>query len=522
VARVGVFGWGIVAPHSPNIDAFASNLQSTDSWLDPFNGFGPDNFLVGTPQFDFDDYRDWIVERFAPSRFHQLREKMDPTVLYAIGAYVQSTRQNPGIQEELTRLGTQTHVYLGTGLGSIPTHHDISIEFYHSQRAWNRFWTNPERNTALEEFHKHGTADADVPPDPAGVPAEQQVRAEDAWWSYWAERSDKLQEFLAEVRDIENITADGEVESAKLAVIREKRRRTMRLLEKWKCPEPPWTTISANMLWNIANTGASQVSMLGQITGMTFAPVAACSTFGLTLKLAKDAIDRGEAKAVVVGASDPPPHPLVVGAFYSVRVLSANAAVSKPLTKLQGTHVAGGSVVWLVCDMDHMLSRGFRPLGMEPVAIGVSSDADHIITPSREGPTTCMRMTFEQAHASPSDVGSWDMHATATPGDFLEIETLAEQVPESVLVTARKGTFGHGMSAGGGWELTAQYLGYERGTLYPTPLSRDELNGRIASMRDHFVYDRGCTAPAGLAGKLSMGIGGINACVLSRPLEKSP
>jgi hypothetical protein len=53
-------------------------------------------------------------------------------------------------------------------------------------------------------------------------------------------------------------------------------------------------------------------------------------------------------------------------------------------------------------------------------------------------------------------------------------------------------------------------------------LSRDELNGRIASMRDHFVYDRGCTAPAGLAGKLSMGIGGINACVLSRPLEKSP
>jgi hypothetical protein len=75
------------------------------------------------------------------------------------------------------------------------------------------------------------------------------------------------------------------------------------------------------------------------------------------------------------------------------------------------------------------------------------------------------------------------------------------------------------MSAGGGWELTAQYLGYQRGTLYPTPLSRDELNGTIAAIRDRFVYDQGCSAPSGLAGKLSMGVGGINACVLSRPLD---
>jgi hypothetical protein len=53
--RVGVFGWGIVAPKSPNIDAFRRNLASSDSWLAPFNGFGPDNFLVGTPEFQFSD-----------------------------------------------------------------------------------------------------------------------------------------------------------------------------------------------------------------------------------------------------------------------------------------------------------------------------------------------------------------------------------------------------------------------------------------------------------------------------------
>jgi len=73
------------------------------------------------------------------------------------------------------------------------------------------------------------------------------------------------------------------------------------------------------------------------------------------------------------------------------------------------------------------------------------------------------------------------------------------------------------MGAAGGWELTAQYLGYERGALYPTPLAEGELNEQIAGLHRRFVYDRACPPPAGLAGKLSMGVGGINACVISRP-----
>jgi len=118
---------------------------------------------------------------------------------------------------------------------------------------------------------------------------------------------------------------------------------------------------------------------------------------------------------------------------------------------------------------------------------------------------------------APDDVATWDLHATATPGDYLEVETLRDVIPSSVLVTARKGTFGHGMSGGGGWELTAQYLGYERGKLFPTPLSAEDLHPEIARLHDLFVFDRAVAAPEGVAGKLSMGIGGINACVLSRP-----
>ena len=55
--RLGVYGWGIVAPKSPNVEVFRKNLACSESWLTPFDGFGPDNFLVGTPAFDFADYR---------------------------------------------------------------------------------------------------------------------------------------------------------------------------------------------------------------------------------------------------------------------------------------------------------------------------------------------------------------------------------------------------------------------------------------------------------------------------------
>ena len=51
---------------------------------------------------------------------------------------------------------------------------------------------------------------------------------------------------------------------------------------------------------------ATQITMMGKITGPSFSPVAACSTFGVALKLGMDAIARGEAEAVVVGACRPP------------------------------------------------------------------------------------------------------------------------------------------------------------------------------------------------------------------------
>ncbi|MCB1034839.1 MAG: beta-ketoacyl synthase, partial [Acidobacteria bacterium] len=417
MSRIGIFGWGIVAPRSPDVEAFAANLRGSESWLAPFHGFGRDNFLVGRPEFDFNRYRPWIDARFKPNRFPQLEEKMDLPSKYAIGCFIQALEQNPGMEAELSRLGTQAHVYVGSGLGNIDTLYDNSLTLYRAQRRWNRFWAAPERNEALAAYlrdpgdGRHGGEV--VPPEPESVPTGHRQSAQDAWWDFWAARSEPLALYLQELAEIESLSVEGEVEAGKLRLLKEKSRRKRLLQKKWDPPEPPWTEVSANVIWNIQNTPAAQISMLGHITGLAFAPVAACSTFGVALKLAMDAIRRGEAKAVVVGATDPSPHPLIVGAFYGGRVISADGRVSKPLGGMRGTHVSGGAVVWIVGDWEHMTARGFEPLGLEPLAVGVSSDADHIITPSREGPISAIDQALAAAEVEPADLVSWDLHATA-------------------------------------------------------------------------------------------------------------
>ncbi|HET6582279.1 MAG TPA: beta-ketoacyl synthase N-terminal-like domain-containing protein [Nannocystaceae bacterium] len=514
--RVGVFGWGVVAPGARDIEAFGECLARGESRLSPFTGFGPSNFLVGEPDFDFAAYKPWIDARFPPSRYGLLERKFGGPTKFAIGAFIQALGQNPAIEAELRDLRERAHVIVGGGLTDIVTYDGIGREIDRAQRRWNRFWAEPERNPALRE-HLAGAVDPAAPANPRDVDELARDEAEEAWWSYWAARSSELASYLAQRRELEGIDIGSDVATAKATVIKQKQRGIRELRTKWGAPEAPWDLTTAPALWNIASTPSSQISMLGHITGMCFSPFAACSTFGFTLKLGMEAIRRGDAKLVVLGATDPAPNPISVAAFYDARVLSHDATVSKPLTGMRGTHVAGGATIWILGDLEHYTAMGWRPLGLEPVAVGITADADHIITPSKEGAVAAIRRALADAGVEAEDVGHFDMHATGTPGDLNEIEVLREVLPASCRFSARKGTFGHGMGAGGGWELTAQYLGHMAGAYYPTAIPEGELHPAIRGVHDRFVTTVSCPVEPGAVGKLSMGVGGVNACVISRP-----
>lgn len=522
--RIGIFGWGVVAPRSRDIGEFRENLRSNQTWMEPFEGFGPSNFLVGIPRFDFNDYRPWIEERFKPARFSQLAKHSGDMVRYAVGAFIQSMSQNPGIDRTLQDLGQEVHIYIGTGVGDLPTIYETSISYYKAQRRWNRFWGGPERCRMKKLYLSASGVERErlrsefgIPLDPGDIVLEEErENALDAWESFWCARSEALREYLEEAKRIQSEDLRGDVETGKDKVIKHKLTELRKLNAKWGCPTEPWNSVHPNLIWNIHNAAAAQVSMVGQIQGPAWAPVGACSSFGVAIKLAVDAIRWGQAKAVVIGMTDPPPHPLLVGAFYRANVLSADGTPSKPLAGLKGTHVAGGATVWILGDADFLRGKGYRPVGLEIVGVGLSSDAHHIITPTRHGPLISIRKALEDAGISPDRLDAWDLHATATPGDWLEVSTAREVLPEGIPMTARKGSFGHGMSVGGAWELTAQHLGAVDGVLYPTVLSRAELNQSVAALHGNFVFDTAVAFEGCYVGKINMGVGGINACVISR------
>ena len=523
--RLGIFGWGVVAPKSPDVDAFERNLELATSWLQPFKGFGPSNFLVGSPEFDLAVYKPWIDERFEPRKYSQLAGKSGRTVQYAIGAFIQALQQNAGLEQELQALGDQAHIYTGTCLGDFALQYRISLDLDRAQRRWNRFWCRPEHNPKLADYRSSDDGsrarlreELGAPADPAEIDPEA-VEYEEAlsdWMSFWAERSEGLEKYLAELRQIEAEGILGDVETEKGHVIRRKVAARRRLNSSWGCPKEPWASVDAKMLWNIPNIPAAQISMLGHITGPSVAPIAACAGFGTALKLADYAIQLGEAKAVVVGTTDPEPHALSVGAFFQARVVSHDGQTSKPFTAMRGTHISGGACVWIVGDADYFMARGMKPLGLEILGIALSSDADHIITPSAEGPQRAIRGALAQAGVGPEDVTAWDMHATATPGDWTELQNALEVFGGVPRLTARKGSFGHGMSVCGGWELTAQHMGVAKGVLHPVNLQEDELHPQIAAYHDCLVQQKETPVDEGVAGKINMGIGGVNACVICR------
>lgn len=517
--RIGVFGWGIVAPGASDVNTFADVMTRSESHLRPFDGFGPSNFLVGEPEFDFAEYKPWIDARFPPSKYAQLGKKFGKQTLYGVAAFIQSLGQNEGVEAELRALGRHAQVIIGAGLHEIVVYDQIGRDLDRAQRRWERFWSQPERNAALRA-HLAGDVDPAAPKDPRDVPEDERFDAEIAWYAHWARRSPELASYVAELRDIEAVGLEGDIATAKAVVLKHKQRAIRDLRAKWNAPSAPWDDVPADALWNITSSTAAQVSMLGHVTGMMFAPVAACSAFGYSLKLGIEAIRRGEAKLVVVGASEPAPNPISVGTFYNARVLAHDGEVSKPLTGMKGTHVAGGAAVWIIGDLEYYVAKGWKPLGLEPLAVGVTADADHIITPSKEGPQEAIRMALEEVGARAEDMVEFDMHATGTPGDYNEVELLREVLPATCRLSARKGTFGHGMGAGGGWELTAQYMGVTRGEMFPTTIAAAEVNPALRAMHDTYVLDEPCAARRGLVGKLSMGVGGINACVLSRPYDE--
>ena len=146
--------------------------------------------------------------------------------------------------------------------------------------------------------------------------------------------------------------------------------------------------------------------------------------------------------------------------------------------------------------------------------VALSSDAEHIITPSQSGPKRAIARAYREAGIVPADVAVIDLHATGTPGDLNELALVDEFITDRTRITARKGQLGHGMANSGGWELTAMALGLAQAVALPTGIPAKALHPKIP--RPEAIVTDEAPLEGDVGVKVMLGIGGLTACVVLR------
>lgn len=525
--RIFLYGAGVVAPGAQNLDEFLEVVRKGQSVLTPKESLAA-CFLAGIPKFDFSLYKNWLTQRLGPKRYPILNEKNGDLVKFSVGSLIDILEKRPALEQAIHALNPRIIIQYATGLADLPVIQKAGREYDKTLFEWNAFWTQPTHNAPLRD-HLNGThVNTQAPPPPQQFAADTLERFEalKAWNAFWAEKSPVLKSYLSELSAIETQgVPHGDIELAKLNLIRTKAKARKELEEKYRAPKPPWEGVSSNLLWNIPNIAASQISMLLGIQGPALGLSAACGSFGAVLYNAINEIRDNRCDLAIIGAVDATPADELISAFYGGRLAALGSKPSVPFCDLRGTHISGGVCTWILSTQEVMDKFNLQPLGgVEILGAGLSSDAEHIITPSKEGPKRAIRAAFQSSDVEPKDIQLWDMHATATPGDWNEFHLVEEFVPATACYSARKGIFGHGMAASGGWELTAQLLGVERTTqglsVPPAGIPPSELNSNIAALGKNLVLDHAVTIPKTkggvVCGKLSMGVGGVSSCIVSR------
>ncbi|MDP3277294.1 MAG: beta-ketoacyl synthase N-terminal-like domain-containing protein [Deltaproteobacteria bacterium] len=521
--RIVVAGWGVVAPGASGVSALRSLLlQGKSAITTPNLGpLGEGLFAVGQPSLDEAALHGWLSAHWGPARATQWVHRAGDCVKFTVAACAEALESNAGLEALLRALDPRVRVILGTGLTDLGEAFRAREDLTRATRVWESFWADPARNEARRVYER---ARAEGAQPTAHEPEDYRAHAEDSlaryeallrFNAYWTTQSDQRARFEAQLREIERSGAVSDLARGPLRVIAARQRALRSLLEKFGAPPPPWHGVDPQLLWSIPNAPAAELTMLLGLHGPAFAPAGACAAFGLSLSLACEAIAHGACDAAIVGACDPSPLPEVVAAFHRARLTPACGTRNDPFTELRGTHVAGGACVWIITRESVLRAHGLVPVGPAIVGHAVSSDAEHMITPSEEGPRRAIGQAIAMAGITPGQIALWDLHASGTPGDASELAHVRQFAGPKTRLTARKGQLGHGMGVAGGWEITALALSLRDQYAMDTGIDRDAIHPELAASTGGALVTRGGAEVHGdYAVKVSLGVGGITSCVV--------
>ena len=269
----------------------------------------------------------------------------------------------------------------------------------------------------------------------------------------------------------------------------------------------------------LSDSCSGTVSMIHNLRGPNHCIVTACASGNNSIGEAMHIIRRGDATAMVAGASEAAIVPLTVAGFNNMTALSRNddpATASRPFDLNRDGFVPGeGAGVLVLETLEGAKARGAKVYA-ELLGYGHTSDAYHITAPMEtgEGAAKAVEFALRDAGLVPEDIDYINAHGTSTPlNDTAETNALKRALGDRVYdipVSSTKSMTGHLLGGGAAIEAVFSIMAIRDNFIPPTI----HLEEPDPSCDLNYVPNTGCEHEVRHVMSNAFGFGGHNAVVI--------
>lgn len=270
----------------------------------------------------------------------------------------------------------------------------------------------------------------------------------------------------------------------------------------------------------IPNMAGGQVAITFGARGPNFCVVSACATGSNALGEAYEIIRRGDAVAMIAGASETRMTPFALSAFHRTQAMSTRnddpLHASRPFdAKRDGFVYGNGAGVLILERLDFAKQRGANILA-EVIGYGATDDAYHISAPVPDGngAKRAMRKAIQKAQIKPEEIDYINAHGTSTVlNDAAETNAIKEVFGEyayALPISSTKSMIGHLMGAAGAVEAVVTVKTMHEGWIHPT--INYEYPDPVCDL--DYVPNQPRQKQVNIAMSNSFGFGGHNASII--------
>jgi len=213
------------------------------------------------------------------------------------------------------------------------------------------------------------------------------------------------------------------------------------------------------------------VSIEHGVKGPNLSSVTACAAGTHAVSEAAKTIMCNGADRMLVVTAESAITGVGIGGFAAMKALSTRnddpKKSSRPFDKDRDGFVMGeGAAALVLEEYEVAVARGAKIYG-EIIGFGESGDANHITTPSLDGPARAMKAAYKMAGEPKVDYVN--AHGTSTPiNDKNETAAVKELLGTETPVSSIKGQIGHCLGAAGGIEAVTCLMAMRDGIIPPT------------------------------------------------------